>query len=213
MIVVVGSPFANKAGWIGAEIERREEAGEIGLIVLSFSDLYSALTPGAESTYRDQRASDSGAPRFASYLQAAALREAVARELDGYAVTDSPRRALAALEQTGGDQVVEVTVSQPEALRRSREHVSMLRDLAPRSAVDDGAAERCRQVVDAYYRERPVLDSVEVRQVRSPDAPSDRAIQYAWKSAIAAARRGDEERKAKWTAAAKRMLAARGVDA
>lgn len=119
MTIVTGSPFSNKAAWVGAEIERREAAGEIGLIVLSFSELYSALVPGAESTYRDGRVSDSGAARFASYVQAVALRAAVDRQLSGYVVTDSPRRALAALQQTGGDQVVEVTVSQPEALRRS----------------------------------------------------------------------------------------------
>lgn len=89
----------------------------------------------------------------------------------------------------------------------------MLRDLAPRAAADDGAAERCRQIVRQYFEERPVLDSVDVRQVRSPELPSDNAIRYAWRAAIRAAKRGDDKRRDKWTAAAKAMLAARGINA
>ena len=59
--VVVGAPFAGKDRWIAAEIERRESEGEIGLLHLSYSGMYGAIVPGAESVYRDQRVTDSGA--------------------------------------------------------------------------------------------------------------------------------------------------------
>ena len=53
--VVVGSPFAGKDRWVSsAEIERREADGELGLLALSFTGLYSAIAPGAESVYRDE---------------------------------------------------------------------------------------------------------------------------------------------------------------
>ena len=68
-------------------------------------------------------------------------------------------------------------------------------------------------MVAAYFNERDVLDAVEVRQVRAPEQPSDNAIRYAWTAAIRAAKRGDDERRDKWTNAAKRMLAARGIAA
>ena len=213
--IVAGSPFAGKDRWISREIERRESDGEIGLVALNYTSLYSALIPGLDSVLRDGRISDSGAARFAAYLMTVALREAVARELSGYMAVDSPRRALAALEQTGGASVVEVGVSETEALRRSAQHVELVSTLAPRAAADDAkaAAAKCRQMVAAYFNERDVLDSVEVRQVRAPEIPSDGAIRYAWTAAIKAAKRGDDERRDKWTNAAKAMLKRRGIAA
>lgn len=215
IVVVAGAAFAGKDRYIAREIERREGEGEIGLLHLSYSGIYGATVPGLDSVYRDGRITDSGAARFVGYLMGVALREAADRELSGYVAVDAPRRALAALQQTGGDSVVEVTVTEQEALRRSQQHVELLRDLTPRTSADDAkaAAAKCRQVVAAYYRERPALDAVDVRQVRAPDLPSDNAIRYAWAAAIKAAKRNDTERRDKWTSAARRMLAARGVQA
>ena len=214
LTVVVGAPFSGKDRWISREIERREP-DEVGLLHLSYSGIFAAIAPGIESTYRDGRITDSGSARFAAFLMAVALREAHTRELAGYVATDSPRRAVQAAQDIGGASVVEVTVSRTEALRRADRHVELIRDLAPRAAADDGAeaAQRCRQMVSSYYAERPVLDGLDVRQVRAPEVPSDQAIRYAWTAAIKAAKRNDTERRDKWTRAAKSMLAARGVTA
>ena len=213
--VVVGAPFAGKRLWVDSEIERREADGEIGLLALDYTGLYSAMVPGLDSAYRDVRVSDSGAARYAAYVLRLAVGEAARRELDGYAAYDSPRRAVQAAQELGGAPVVEVTVSQETALRRSREHVELVSDLAPRAAADDGKAaeSKCRQMVKAYYNERDVLDTVSVRQVQAPEIPSDRAVQYMWSAAIRAAKRGDTAKRDKWTAAAKRALAARGIAA
>ena len=209
--VVVGAPFAGKRLWVDSEIERREADGEIGLLALDYTGLYSAMVPGLDSAYRDVRVSDSGAARYAAYVLRLAVGEAARRELSGYAAYDSPRRAVQAAQELGGAPVVEVTVSQETALRRSREHVELVSTLAPRAATDADA--KCRQMVAAYYAERDVLDAVEVRQVRAPEIPSDRAVQYMWSAAIRAAKRGDTAKRDKWTAAAKRALAARGIAA
>ncbi len=215
LTIAVGSPFAGKGWWISREIERREGAGELGLVHLSYSGIYASLIPGTDSVFRDGRISDTGAARYAAFLLAVAIREANTRELSGYVAVDSPRRAVQAVQDIGGAPVVEVTVSRTEALRRADRHVELIRDLAPRAAQDDGAeaAQRCRQMVASYYAERPVLDGLDVRQVTAPEVPSDQAIRYAWTAAIRAAKRGDEERKTKWTRAAKAMLKRRGIDA
>ena len=97
-------------------------------------------------------------PDIAAYLLAVALREAHTRELAGYAAVDSPRRAVQAVQDIGGAQVVEVVVSRGEALRRSQQHIELIKALVPRAAQDDGAeaSQRCRKMVDAYYNERDV---------------------------------------------------------
>ena len=70
--VVTGPPFAGKNWWIAAEIERREAAGEVGLLALNYTSMYMALAPGDESAFRDAEVTDTGVPRLASYLFAAA---------------------------------------------------------------------------------------------------------------------------------------------
>ena len=213
--VVVGAPFAGKRLWVDSEIERREADGEIGLLALDYTGLYSAMVPGLDSAYRDVRVSDSGAARYAAYVLRLAVGEAARRELSGYAAYDSPRRAVQAAQELGGASVVEVGVSETEALRRSEQHVELISTLAPRAGADDSkaAVAKCRQMVAAYFNERDVLDAVEVRQVRAPEQPSDNAIRYMWNAAIKAAKRGETAKRDKWTAAAKRALAARGIAA
>lgn len=214
--IVTGAPFSGKDRWIAAEIERREADGELALLALNFSALYSAIAPGAASVYRDEAVSDTGVPRLAGYLLAAAIAEAGRRELHGYIAVDSPRRAVQAVQQLGIQRgVIEVVVPEATALQRAATHVEMVRSLAPRAGAEDSkaAAARCRKMVAAYYRERDVLEPFDVRQVQAPDRPSDQAIQYAWRAAIKAAKRGDSADRDKWKAAAQRMLKTRGVAA
>ena len=210
--IVVGSAFAGKRLWVDREIETREAAGEVGTVALDFTSLYSAVVPGLASVYRDERITDTGAARFAGWMLAAAVREANERELTGFVLTDSPRRAVALAAAAGDAPLVEVVVSQETAVKRSREHVELVKALAPRAAADNGAAERCRKMVEQYYREADVLPA-ERRRVTAPDVPSARAVTYAWEAALKAAKGGDEERKAKWIRAAKAMLKRRGVAA
>ena len=204
--IVVGAPFSGKGQWVAAEVERREAEGARGLLSLSYTALFAAMVPGTESVYRDQDVSDSGAPRFAGWLLATAVREAAARELAGYVAVDSPRRAVDLLGRIGGgDSVIEVHVPEATAVARADQHVAMVRELAPRAGQDDAKA-RCLGMVRQYYAERDALDTVDVRQVRAPDVPSDQAVAYAWRAAVGARRRGDQAAADKWADAAKRML-------
>ena len=210
--VVTGPPFAGKNWWIADQIERRESDGEVGLVAINYTSIYAALAPGDQSTYRDEEVTDTGVPRLASYLFAAAVGEAGTRDLAGYVAVDSPRRAVDLLERIGGNELIEVHVTESTAIRHAERHVEQLRQIAPRAGAAD-AIQRCRRIVQQYFRERPMLGTVDVREVAPPDRPSDQAIQYAWRAAINAAKRGDSAAKAKWTDAAKRMLATRGVTA
>ncbi len=212
LTVVTGSPFSGKRLWTDAQIEQAEEEGAVGWLALDFTSLYSAAVPGLASTYRDQRVTDSGASRYAGWLLAAAIREAGQRELNGYVLTDSPRRAQTLAAAAGGAPLVEVVVTHQEALRRSQQHVDLVKALVPRAAQDDGAEARCRQMVDQYFREADDLPA-DRRQVSAPDIPSARAVTFAWEAALRAAKTGDEARKTKWVRAAKAMLKRRGVTA
>ena len=49
--VVTGPPFAGKGWWIADQIERREAAGEVGLVALNYTAMYMALAPGDESAF------------------------------------------------------------------------------------------------------------------------------------------------------------------
>ena len=208
--VVTGPPFAGKNWWIADQIARRESDGDVGLLALNYTSLFAALAPGDESAYRDEEVAETGVPRLASYLFAAAVGEAGTRDLAGYVAVDSPRRAVDLLERIGGNELIEVRVTEETAIRHAKRHVEQLRQIAPRAGAAD-AIQRCRRIVAQYFRERPMLTTVDVREVSPPDRPSDAAIQFAWRSAIKAAKRGDGAAKAKWIDAARRMLATRGV--
>ena len=168
LTVVAGAPFSGKDRWIAAEIERRESGGARGLLALSYTALFAALVPGAESVYRDQEVSDSGAPRFAGWLLAAAVSEAATRERAGFVAVDSPRRAVDLLGRIGGTGLVEVQVPEATAVARADAHVAVVSELSPRAGQDDAKA-RCLQMVRQYFAERDVLDTVDVRPVRAPN--------------------------------------------
>ena len=90
--VVTGAPFSGTGRWIAAQVDNREAAGELGVVAINYTDIYAAISPGANSQYRDDAVSETGVPRLAGYLYAAAVREAAARELSGY--VDDRLRAL-----------------------------------------------------------------------------------------------------------------------
>ena len=208
--IVVGPPFSGKGWWIADQIERREADGEVGLLSLNYTSVFMAISPGDESAYRDEEVTNSGVTRLASYLFSVAAGEAGTREMAGYLAVDSPRRAVDLLERIGGNELIEVRVTEETAIRHAERHVEQLRQIAPRAGAAD-AIQRCRRIVAQYFRERPVLSTVTVQEVDPVDRPSDQAISYAWRAALAAAKRGDGDAKAKWINAARRMLATRGV--
>ena len=214
--VVTGAPFAGTGRWVEAQIAKREAGGERGLVRIGYTELYSAIVPGVESSYRDAEVSDSGSPRMAAWLYAAAIRQAAERELSGYIQTDSPRRATQILQEIGGERsIIEVSVSKAQAFARSEQHLDGLAELAPRVSASDRAAAdaKCRQGIEAFFNERGALEGYDVRTVRAPDRPSDRQITYAWEVAIRAAKRGDVAKRNTWTGRARAMLATRGIKA
>ena len=153
--VVTGAPFSGKGQFVRDEIERREQDGELGLVDVDFTALYSALVPGAQSAFRDEAVSDSGSPRFVGYIYEVAIAQIAQRELSGYVTTNSPRRALQITERLGAS-LLDVPVSIEQIADRAESHMASLRRGVPRAARAK-AVGRCRDAAVSYLREVPAL--------------------------------------------------------
>lgn len=149
--VVAGAPFSGKARYVRQEIERREAAGELGLIALDWSLLYLALFPGEQSALRDERVSDTGAPRAAGAVYDAALAIIAARELSGYVLTQSPRRAVEIADRLDAP-ISEVRADPGEIADRAELHMRSLGRTVTRATFDAMRSQCSRQAV-TYFRE------------------------------------------------------------
>ena len=149
--VVVGPPFAGKGQYMRSEIARREQEGELGLIALDYTPLYSALVPGEQSSFRDDAVADSGAPRWIGYLFAVAVAQALTRELSGYISTPSPRRAIEIADRADAP-IVDVPATVDEIAVRVNVHMRALSRTVPR-ATRGRTVGRCRAAAATYYRD------------------------------------------------------------
>ena len=87
--VVTGAVFSGKARYVRQEIARREAAGELGLAMLDWTALFTALFPGRLDAFRDDAVSDTGAPRMAGAVFNFAAGAILTREISGYLLTNS----------------------------------------------------------------------------------------------------------------------------
>lgn len=164
--VITAPPFGGKGRAARDLVEQREAAGELGLMVIDFTALFLALVPGVLSSYRDAEVSESGAPALTGYLFAAAVRQAVATDMNGYVLLNSPRRAADVAAQVGATELLEVEVSVDQVADRIDVHLSDLRRVVPR-ARNATATARCATAAATYYREAaPAFDRLPRRKVR-----------------------------------------------
>lgn len=165
--IITGPSFAGKSAFGLQEVTRREqEDGELGLILIGFSEIYRALIPGELSSYRDQAVADSGATRLAGSTYDAVIGLALARELSGFLISQSPRRAVSLADRFGGAPIWDVT-AQPDALAlRVTAHVRDLGQRVARAGAGDVEG-NCRRQVRTYFNERSVLVH-RAREVRQP---------------------------------------------
>lgn len=164
--IVTGPPFSGKAEFVRSEIEQREQAGELGLVVADYTAIYAATVPGEQSQLRDAPVGDTGAPRAAGAAYDFIVGAMLARQLSGYVTTQSPRRALAISDRFGGAPIWDVTASVDSIALRVRSHSA---DIGRRVArAGDGVKGNCSRQVGAYLNERHLLAgrAREVEQVR-----------------------------------------------
>ena len=155
--VVVGSPFSGKGRFVSDEIERREqEEGELGLVAVDFTPLFSALVPGSQSSYRDAEVSDSGAPRFTAYLYAVAITQILERGLNGYISTPSPRRAIEISDKANGATILDMDASIEDVAVRIKAHMRTLARRVSRATAGRTAG-RCRGAALGYLSSEHVL--------------------------------------------------------
>ena len=157
LTIVTGAPFSGKSDFARSEIARREEEnGELGLILVGFTELYRSMFPGDESQLRDEAVSDSGAPRLTAYVYAAVVAQAAERELSGFITTDSPRRAIEIADRIRAEAIVDVHVDVEDIARRTEAHINDLSRMVTRATRSTSIA-RCRGAAVTYLRERPQL--------------------------------------------------------
>ena len=154
--VVTGAPFSGKGRFVRSEIERREADGELGLLALDWTALYTALIPGTQSAFRDDAVGRTGAPRMAGYTFEVVTAAAVARELDGYILTQSPRKAIELADRFPSVALFEVPADPGDIATRVETHLRTLGRTVARAATS-GALGRCRKGVLTYERESPAL--------------------------------------------------------
>ena len=155
IVVITGPPFSGKSAYARAEIERREQDGELGLISLDYTGIYSAITPGVQSSFRDAEVADSGAPRLAGYLFAIALAAVLDRELSGYIATPSPGRALEIAAKANAP-ILDMAASVDQIAGRITVHMRDLQKAVTR-ATRERTIGRCRGAAAAYWRDERVL--------------------------------------------------------
>ena len=155
IVVVTGAPFSGKGQFVRDEIERRETDGELGLISIDFTAIYTAITPGEQSSFRDDAVSDTGAPRLAGYVFAVLLAALKDRELSGYVSTPSPRRALE-IADTAGAPILDIAASIDQIGVRINTHMSDLQKTVAR-ATRARTVGRCRKAATSYLRNEHVL--------------------------------------------------------
>ena len=155
LAVVTGAPFSGKGRFVRSEIARREQAGELGLIVVDYTALYSSLVPGTQSQFRDEAVSVSGASRMVGHIYEAAVAAVAARELRGYITTNSPRRALELADRLNAP-LFDIDVNVSILAGRADGHMEELRREVPR-ALRAAAVGRCRRSILTYVAESPRL--------------------------------------------------------
>ena len=156
--VITGPPFSGKAEFARAEIDRREQAGELGLALVDYTRIYSALFPGDQSSYRDEPVSDTGAPRMAGGAYSWALANLGERELSGYITTQSPRQAIAFSDRLGGAPIWDVLAGPDDIAERVVVHMEAMGRRVPRLLKNPAAGDsRCRRAVLTYFQERAGL--------------------------------------------------------
>ena len=148
---VTGAPFSGKSDWVREAIRERETAGELGLVMLGWSELYRLLFPGEQSQFRDEVIADTGAPRAVGYLYEVAIAAILTREISGYLVTQSPVIALELADRFDGP-LIEVAADVGDVADRAESHMTKLRRTVAR-AVRSATIPRCRKAAVSYFRE------------------------------------------------------------
>lgn len=155
--VITGPPFSGKRRFAMLEIERREAQGEVGIVLVDWTSIYSAVVPGQQSALRNEAVTNSGAARMSSAMFDFLLGAIAARELEAYVTTQSPRRAVEIADRLHAP-IIEVEADPAEIADRADDHMRSLRRVVTRATQDALRAQCGRQAV-SYYREAPRLVS------------------------------------------------------
>ena len=150
LIVVTGAAFSGKGRFVADEIGRREAEGEVGLVAIDYTPMYSSLVPGEQSQFRDEAVSETGVARWVGYLLTIAVAQAIGRELSGYILTPSPSRAIEIADEADA-QIIAIEEPIETIATRINVHIKDLQRRVPR-ATRDRTTGRCRKAAATYLQ-------------------------------------------------------------
>ena len=141
------------------------------------------MFPGAQTAFRDDAVSDTGAPRAAGAAFDFVVGAVAARELAGYILTQSPERAVALADRFDA-RLVEVVAAPDVVASRAQLHMRSLGRTVTRAALS-ASMPRCRKAGAAYFNAQDrLVGRAHVARQRGrgyavdpqPKRPFDRAL-------------------------------------
>lgn len=148
--IVAGPPFAGKTQWVEEQIDKREKAGERGLLLVDFSMLYLSMFPGDADKVR--LPGSVGVP-LTQYVREVVLQQAQERELDGYVTVAKPETAERLRERLVQETITVVDTPEKVVRDRMEKHMRQMYAIRGNQRKKDAIRSECEGAVDSWFND------------------------------------------------------------
>ena len=146
--IVAGPPFAGKTQWVQEQIDKREKAGERGLLLIDFTALYLGMFPGEADKVR--LPGSVGVP-LTQYVREVVIQQAQDRELDGYVTVARPETAERLRERLVQETITVVDTPEKVVRERMERHMRQMYAIRGNQRKKDAIRAECEGAVDAWF--------------------------------------------------------------
>ena len=176
--IVAGPPFAGKTQWVQEQIDKREKAGERGLLLIDFTALYLGMFPGEADKVRLQ--GSVGVP-LTQYMRETLLQQAQDRELDGFVTVAKPATAERLRERLVQETITVVDTPETVVRERMEKHMRQMYAIRGNQRKKDAIRGECEGAVDGWFNDyveqewhRKTSGKPSVTRPPKPAAPDNR---------------------------------------
>ena len=148
--IVAGPPFAGKTQWVQEQIDKREKAGERGLLLIDFTALYLAMFPGEADKVR--LPGSVGVP-VTQYVREVVVQQAQERELDGYVTVARPETAERLRERLVQETITVVDTPETVVRERMKKHMRQMYAIRGNARRKDAIRSECEGAVDSWFND------------------------------------------------------------
>ena len=148
--IVAGPPFAGKTQWVQKEIDKREKAGERGLLLIDFTALYLSMFPGEADKVR--LPGSVGVP-LTQYIREVVIQQAQERELDGYLTVARPETAERLRERLVQETITVVDTPEKVVRERMEKHMRQMYAIRGNARRKDAIRSECEGAVDGWFND------------------------------------------------------------